>query len=163
MFNLFLPRFLTYPSPVPLSLRLLLPPLLWVAVLLLLSLLLEGCQTAAAPSGTAPATALQTFDALYQNAVAADDLVNTTGTTALAAGLISAAQAQQILNVTDTVKTALDAANAAAQAGNTGGAVGSLAAALGPIAILSSCLTTKPLTVATFAACAVKLAPAATS
>jgi hypothetical protein len=134
---------------------------LLIPLALLISLSLEGCQTTAA--GSTPATALQTFDALYASAVSADDLVIRTATTALASGLISASQAKQILATTDSVKAALDLANTAAQAGNTGTATGNLAAALGPIAILSACLTTKPLTVATFGACAVKLVPAVAS
>lgn len=100
---------------------------------------------------------------LYANAVSADDLVIRTSTAALASGLISASQAATILKITDSVKAALDVANAAAQAGSTGTATGNLAAALGPIAILSACLTVKPLTAATFATCAIKLTPAVTS
>jgi hypothetical protein len=136
--------------------------LLTASLVLTASLAFEGCQTTTTPGATPP-TALQTFDGLYANAVAADDLVIRTATTALAGGLISANQAQQIMDVTDSVKTALDLANTAAQAGSTGVATGNLASALGPIAILSACLTTKPLTVATFSACAVKLTPAVQS
>lgn len=130
------------------------------AALVLLGLIgcvfLAGCPTAAAP-GQAPPTALQTFDALYANAVTADDLVVTTATTALASGFINAAQAKRVLAVTDSVKSALDAANAAAQLGNAALANGNLAQALGPIAILSACLTVKPLTTATFDSCTAKL------
>lgn len=117
---------------------------------------LAGCPTAGAP-GQTPPTALQTFDALYANAVTADDLVIKTATAALGSGFITAAQAKRVLSVTDSVKAALDAANAAAQLGNAATANGNLAQALGPIAILSACLTVKPLTVATFDACTAKL------
>ncbi len=130
--------------------------------MLLAGLGLEGCQTATSlgtASGTAPATALQTFDALYANAVSADDLVIRTANTALINGFINGTQAAKILAVTDSVKSALDAANAAAQIGNAGLATGALASALGPIGILSACLATSPLTVAGFDACAAKLAP----
>lgn len=118
-----------------------------------LALSLESCAT----TPTAPPTALQTFTTLYANAVSADDLIIQAGTAALNAGLISATQAKQVLAVTDSVKAALDAANAAAQLGNTALASGNLASAFGPIALLSACLTAKPLTVATFAACTTKL------
>jgi hypothetical protein len=136
--------------------RLLRVPLLLLLPLLLLpaALSVSGCTTT---SGTTTATALQTFDALYSNAVTADDLVVKSATTALQTGLITAAQAQKVLNITDSVKAALDAANAAAQLGNTALASGNLASALGPIGILSSCLTIKPLTAATFDTCTTKL------
>lgn len=167
LLSLKLPRFSIFPSlraarrlASRLLVLLVLPFMLLGALGVTASLLLlEGCQTTAA-SGSTPATALQTFDALYQSAVSADDLVIRTATTALASGLISPIQAKKILSITDSVKAALDTANAAAQLGNTGTATGSLAAALGPIAILSSCLTVKPLTVATFDTCAAKLVPA---
>jgi len=134
------------------------------ALLLLPLLLCDACTTATtAASGTAPPTALQTFDALYANAVQAEDLVLVTSTSALNSKFISATQAKKILSVLDSVKAALDAANAAAQVGSIGSATGNLAAALGPIAILSSCLTSKPLTIAIFETCAVKLTPAVIS
>ena len=88
--------------------------LLLLLPLLALGLLCESCATTATPGAAAP-TALQTFDALYSNAVAATDLVNVTATSALQSGLITAAQAQKVLSTTDSVKAALDAANAAAQ------------------------------------------------
>lgn len=119
---------------------------------------LAGCPTASAP-GQPPPTALQTFDALYANAVTADDLVVKTATTALASGFINAAQAKRVLAVTDSVKSALDAAQAAAQLGNAAVANGNLAQALGPIAILSACLTVKPLTTASFDSCTQRLTP----
>ena len=125
--------------------------------LLVAVLALSACQTV--PPGTAPPTALQTFDAMYTNAVTADDLVITTANAAFQSGFINAAQAKQVLAVTDSVKVGLDTAYAAAQVGNPGTANGNLAAALGPIAILSACLTTKPLTPATFSACTAKLLP----
>lgn len=131
------------------------PRLLLLAAALLLSL--DACQTVPA-SGTIPTT-LQTFDALYSSAVSADDLVIKTATVALASGFISPAQAKKILAVTDQVKGVLDAANTAAQVGNSGLATGNLAAAMGPIALLSACLTVKPLTIASFSTCTVKLAP----
>lgn len=135
--------------------RLLLPLL----AVLTTSLALEACQTTpATPGGT---TTLQTFDALYASAVSADDLVVRTATQALASALITSTQAKRILAITDSVKAALDAANAAAQIGNLGIANGNLAQAMGPIVILSACLTIKPLTVSTFDACAAKLAPPA--
>lgn len=144
--------------PLSLSLPRRLPFLIALSLLALLGLgFLEGCQT---PGGAAPPTALQTFDALYANAVTADDLVIQAGTAALASGLISPQQAAQVLKVSDSVKTALDAAYAAAQLGNQALATGNLAQALGPVAILSACLTAKPLTVASFAACTQKLTPA---
>lgn len=127
-----------------------------LALLSVFALTLSACQTTSAP-GTAAPTALQTFDALYQGAVTAADLVNTTSTSALTSGLITVAQAKKILAYTDAVKVALDAANAAAQGGNTGGAAGALAAAMQPIIVLSACLTQKPLTIATFDKCAVPL------
>lgn len=146
--------------------RILRPPLrhplrlLPVLAILSLSLLGSGCQTQGS-SGTVPPTALQTFDQLYANAVSAEGLVVKTATTTLQAGLISAAQAKQVLQVTDSVKAALDAAYTAAHVGNTAIANGNLAAALGPVAILSACLTIQPLTPATFNTCTAKLAPAA--
>lgn len=130
-------------------------PLLLLPLLVALSLL-EGCQTAGV-QGSTPPTALQTFDALYANAVTAEDIIVKTATTALASGLISAQQGSRVLAITDAVKTTLDAAYAAAQVGNTGLATANLAGALGPIAILSACLTTKPLTASTFNSCAAKL------
>jgi len=133
-------------------------PLLTLAFLSLLSL--EGCQaTNPTTSGTPPPTALQTFDLIYANAVSADDLVIKATSAALTGGLINVTQAKKILAITDSVKATLDAANAAAQGGQTALATGNLAAALGPIAILSACLTTKPLTVNSFDACAAKLSP----
>ncbi len=131
------------------------------AVLLLLAvtvlIFLQGCQTTA--PGQAPPTALQTFDALYTNAVTADDLVVKTATTALQSGLINAVQARKVQGVTNAVKIALDSAYAAAQVGNMSTASGNLGNALGPITILSACLMSKPLTVATFDACTAKLTP----
>jgi hypothetical protein len=134
--------------------------LLRLATVLTISLLLEACATAPAAPG-APPTTLQTFDALYASAVSADDLVVKSATVALSSGWISAAQAKKVLSITDAVKAALDAANGAAQLGNLGVANGNLAQAMGPIVILSACLTIKPLTVSTFDACAAKLAPPA--
>lgn len=130
--------------------------LLLLLLLPLALLSLEGCPTAGAP-GAPPATSLQTFTTLYANAVSADDLVVKAGTIALQNGLINPAQARKVLSVTDAVKAALDAANGAAQLGNLGTANGDLAAALGPIAILSACLTVKPLTPATFDSCTAQL------
>jgi hypothetical protein len=122
-------------------------------------LLLNACQGTPAAPGSTPTTSLQTFDALYASAVSADDLVVRAASVALATAAITSAQAHRILAITDAVKTALDAANAAAQLGNLGVANGNLAQAMGPIVILSACLTTKPLTVQTFNNCAAKLAP----
>lgn len=136
----------------------LLPLLLPLLGLLALSLLVDGCQTPST-SGAAPPTALQTFDALYANAVTADDLAVKAATVSLQAGLITAAQARTVLHVTDSVKVALDAARTASQLGNTALASGNLASALGPVAILSACLTSKPLTPATFETCTTRLAP----
>lgn len=133
--------------------------LLPLLAVLSLSLLCNACQTPAT-SGTAPPTALQTFDALYANAVSADDLVIQATTVALKSGLINATQAKRVLATTDSVKAALDAANAAAQLGNTALSSSNLASALGPVAVLSACLTAKPLTPATFDACTAKLSPA---
>lgn len=131
-----------------------------VLLLLILCLGLFGCATTSPSSTTtAPSSALKTFDTLYQDAVSADDVAITAATTALNAGLISGAQATKILAVTDSVKAALDLANTLAQSGNTAAANSNLAASVGAIAILSSCLTAKPLTAASFAACAVKLLP----
>ena len=126
--------------------------------MLSLGLLADACQVAPAP-GTAPPTALQTFDVLYTNAVTAVDIAVKTATSALQAGLINVAQAKKVRGVTTSVKTALDAAYAASQLGNVATANGDLASALGPIAILSACLTIKPLTVATFDSCTVALKP----
>jgi hypothetical protein len=134
-------------------------PFLLLTCLSLTLLSLESCTTTPAAPGAPPPTALQTFDAIYASAVSADDLVIKATSTALTGNLINAAQATKILNITDSVKAALDAANNAAQMGNTALATGNLASALGPIAILSACLTAKPLTVATFDACAAKLTP----
>lgn len=127
--------------------------------MLSLALLCEGCQTPTTPGTPAP-TALQTFDALYANAVTAEDLVLKATHTALQAAAISKEQGKRVLAVVDSVKAALDAANAAAQLGNTAASSSSLASALGPIAILSACLTAKPLTPSTFDACVAKLQPA---
>jgi hypothetical protein len=130
--------------------------LLLSSTVLALALLCEGCPTASSP-GTAPPTALQTFDTLYANAVTADDVIIKTGTVALETGLINATQAKKVLAITDAVKTALDAAHGAAQLGNLGLANSNLAQALGPIATLSACLTMKPLTPSTFDSCVVRL------
>lgn len=133
-----------------------------LALVLLLPLaLFSACQTTAPAAGAAPPTALQTFDTLYANAVTVESLVVTTATTALQAGLINATQAKKILAATDAAKVVLDTANAAAQVGNTGAATANLAAALGPVAMLSACLTVKPLTTATFDSCAARLTPPA--
>jgi hypothetical protein len=137
--------------------------LLWLALmpLLLLAILLSsGCATspASTASGTGTSTALQTFDTLYSDAESAVTVAVTTATTALQSGLINQVQATQVLKVTDAIQAVLTAANAAAQVGNSGTANANLAQAVAQIAILSSCLTAKPLTVATFASCTAKLA-----
>jgi hypothetical protein len=147
----------TRPLPLP-SLRSLLPALLGLAVLSLSN----GCATTS--STAAPPTALQSFDSLYAGAVTAESLAINTTTAAVTSKLISPAQGQQILSVTDAIQALLAAANAAAQLGNTATANANLAKALGSIAIISACLTAKPLTVATFGACTAKLtAPAVQS
>jgi hypothetical protein len=144
--------------------RLLSPLLLPILVLALLgaaTLSVSGCQVPPATPGTPAPTALQTFDALYANAVTAEDLVIKTTTSTLQSGLISSAQAKKVMSITDSIKMTLDVAYGAAQTGNTGVATGNLAQALGPLAVLSACLTTKPLTIQTFDACTVKLTPPA--
>lgn len=137
--------------------------LMLLLVLLSVVLLFSGCtlfKPAASTTG-APPTALQTFDALYSDALTAETLAVSTATAAVNSRLISAVQGQMVLNVTDSVKRVLDAANAAAQAGNSAVATTNLALAVGTIATVSACLTAKPLTVATFAACTARLsAPA---
>lgn len=153
-------------SPRRRSLPLALRVLLLVLLVLLLAPLFSGCaSTATSTSGSsATSSALQTFDSLYSSAVTAETLAIQAATTALNAKLISPAQATQVLNVTDAIKAVLDAANAAAQVGNSGLASANLAQALGSIGLVSSCLTAKPLTVASFAACTIKLtAPAVQS
>lgn len=142
------------------SLQVLLPLLL---VLLVPLALFSGCATTATGTSTSTptSTALQTFDSLYSSAVTAETLAIQATTVALNSKLISPAQATQILSVTDAIKVVLDAANSAAQVGNSGLASANLAQALGSIGLVSSCLTAKPLTVASFTACTMKLtAPA---
>lgn len=130
-------------------------------VLASIVLLFSGCALfkPAAGATSAPPTALQTFDNLYSGALIAETLAVQSATTAVQAKLISAAQGQAVLNVTDSIKAVLDAANSAAQIGNSAAATANLAQAVGSIAIVSACLTAKPLTVATFATCTAKLAP----
>lgn len=156
MFSLVLPP----PSRSPrMSSAFRLPGLILALLVVLLCLGLFACATTATSPSSTPATALSTFNTLYQDAVSADDIVITTATTALTGGLINATQAAKILAVTDSVKAALDLANSLAQAGNQSAANANLAGSVAAIAVLSSCLTAKPLTVATFDACAVKLLP----
>lgn len=128
--------------------------------MLSLALLCEGCPLTPATPGTPAPTALQTFESLYANAVSAADIVLKVAHTSVQSGLITKPQAKRVLTVVDSVKAALDAANAAAQLGDTATSSGSLASALGPIAILSACLTAKPLTPSTFDSCVAKLQPA---
>jgi hypothetical protein len=118
---------------------------------------LSGCQST--PTTGTPPTALQTFEGLYTGAVTADTLVLTATDTALKAGAINAAQARKVEGVADSIKIVLDAANSAAQLGNTATANANLASALGSVAVISACLTAKPLTPTTFAACTAKLSP----
>lgn len=135
-------------------------PMLILLLLLTLSAAIlgfSGCQSTQT-TGTAP-TALQSFQSLYSGAVTADTLVLTATDTALKAGAISAAQAKQVEGVADSIKAVLDAANAAAQLGNTATANANLASALSSVAVVSACLTAKPLTPTTFAACTAKLTP----
>lgn len=141
----------------PFKSRLLTPPLLLPVVLGLSVLLgfLSGCKTST--GSTTPPTALQTFASLYADAVTADTLAVSSTTTALQAGLISAPQAQAVLNATDAIKAVLDAANVAAQAGNAATANANLGQAMASVAVLSACLTAKPLTVTTFATCIQRL------
>lgn len=130
-------------------------PLALALCLALTAGLLSSCT---APGGTTPtASTPQTFQQLYSTAVTADDLIVQAGTAALQAGAITAAQAKLVLSATDSIKAVLDAAYALSQAGNTSGASTNLASALGTIAILSTCLTQKPLTAATYATCTAHL------
>lgn len=139
-------------------------PMLILLLLLILSAAilggLSGCQSAPPTANTStPPTALQSFEAMYTSAVTADTLVLTATDTALKAGAINAAQAKKIEGVADSIKIVLDAANSAAQLGNTATANANLANALGSVAVVSACLTAKPLTPTTFAACTAKLSP----
>jgi hypothetical protein len=127
-----------------------------VLLALAVPLIFSGC---ASTTGTASSTstALQTFDSVYAGAVQAETLILQETTAALSAKLISPAQAQQVMNVTDGIKSVLDAANTAAQAGNSGVATANAATATAAIAAISICLTAKPLTAQGFAVCTVKL------
>ena len=111
--------------------------------LLLLSSL-TGCAT----------TSLQTFDKIYAAALTTDDLVVQAATAALNAGLISSAQAVSIQKITTDASNLLMAANTAFTAGNSVAANQDVTAATATLVAMSLCLTAKPLTVATFAACA---------
>jgi hypothetical protein len=106
--------------------------------------LTAGCATTSAP---------QTFQQIYTAAVAGDDLIVQSATVALNDKLITAAQAKTILTVTDDIKTALDAAEAAYNVSNTAGANALIGKAVAAIAILSTCVTERPLTPATFDSC----------
>jgi hypothetical protein len=98
--------------------------------------------------------ALQTFDQIYGAAITADDIAVTTATAALNSGLISSKQAAAIQKITIDAMGLLNAAQAAFTAGNSLAANQNLAAASATLTALSLCLTQKPLTIATFAACA---------
>ena len=134
---------------------LIVPPRLLLIALSLAILGFSGCQST--PTTGSPPTALQTFQTMYASAVTADTLVLTATDTALKAGAINAAQAQKVESIADSIKAVLDAANAAAQLGNTATANANLASALGGVAVVSACLTAKPLTPTTFATCTAKL------
>lgn len=110
-------------------------------------------------AGCASTSALQTFEDVYQAAVTADDLAVQSATTALNAGLISSAQAASIQTITTDAMNLLTAANTAFQAGDSLTANKNVAAASATLIALSLCLTQKPLTVASFAACAANVPP----
>jgi hypothetical protein len=118
-------------------------------LLLPLLLLSSGC----ALLGCAT-TSLQTFDKIYTAALTTDDLVVQAATAALNAGLISSAQAVSIQKITTDASNLLMAANTAFTAGNSVAANQDVTAATATLVAMSLCLTAKPLTVATFAACA---------
>lgn len=115
---------------------------------------LTACQTPA--GGTAP-TALQTFDAIYTGALQGETLALQATTAALTSKLITAPQAQKVEAALDATKAILDAAHGAALAGSTGVATANLSQAVGSIALVSACLTAKPLTPTTFDACLSKM------
>jgi hypothetical protein len=132
-----------------------LPSPLLAMLLLPLLLPLAGCPLPA-PNGSTTSsqpTALETFQTMYGNAVKAVDTVNITGDSLYKQGLITKAQGQTILSITEKTKSVLDASYAAAQLGNTAVASGDLAQAMGSVVILSTCLTQQPLTPATFDKC----------
>jgi len=100
---------------------------------------------------------------VYTAAVTADDLAVQAATTALNSGLITSAQAAAVQKITTDAMGLLTAAQAAFTAGDQITANKNVAAATATLVSLSICLTTKPLTVATFASCAAAVpAPAVT-
>jgi hypothetical protein len=121
--------------------------------LILLSVIFSLAGFACQGTGGTKATALQTFDAVYSDAVQAETLIIQETTTAVNDKAISPASATKVLAVTDSIKAVLDAANTAAQAGNSGLAAANVSQATAAIAVVSICLTTKPLTVQGFATC----------
>jgi hypothetical protein len=119
---------------------------------------------AAGCASTSSTTALQTFNDVYNAAVAADDLAVQAGTAALNSGLITSAQAQSVQNITTTAMALLNAAQTAFTAGNQVAANQNVATATASLVSLSLCLTQKPLTTATFATCAAHIpAPVVTT
>lgn len=102
---------------------------------------------------------LKTFDEVYTDAITADDLVVQAATTALNAGLITSVQAQRIQVMTVDAKNLLMAAQTAFIAGNQVTANQDVTAAAATLIAMGLCLSQKPLTVTTFAACAATVPP----
>lgn len=145
----------------PLRQRLFLINPLLLALLALVVVLTLGvlASCSSTPTTGTSSSGLQTFDLVYSSAVQTETLILNETNTALTAKAISPAQAQKVLSVTDSIKTLLDASNAAAQAGNSGLATADVSQATAAIAVISICLTQKPLTPATFTTCTATLSP----
>ena len=124
-------------------------------LLLLPLLLLSSC--ASTPSS------LKTFDDVYNAAITADDFVVTTATAALTSGLITSSQATEIQKITVDASNLLTAAKTAFTAGNQALANQNVVQATATLVAMSLCLSEKPLTVATFASCAVAVPPLPTA
>lgn len=98
----------------------------------LLLLLLAGC--ASAPK-------VQTFNDLMLAAGTMDDAVVVAIDTAFKSGVITAAQAQKVATITDSVQTTLKAAKAANALGQTAMATSQLSLATGSLTKAQACIT----------------------
>lgn len=124
--------------------------LLTTVLLTVAAMLLAGCSsTPTQPSGKV----LATNDTAYADGVQTDDLAVRGITTLLDAGTITSAQAEAAQVVTIRAKALLDAAHTAVAAGDSVSANTNVTQATAQLLALSLCLTTKPLTVATFTNC----------
>lgn len=98
----------------------------------LLLLLLAGCASTPVP---------QTFNQLLLTAGTVDDAVVVAIDTALKSGAITAAQAQKVATITDSVQTTLAAAKAANALGQTAVATSQLSLATASLTKAQACIT----------------------